>query len=286
MWKGGKGIMGKDTVRDWKLERYLLGELPAEEIEGIRTIESARGDIWERAEALRADNAVILERYPPEAMGRKIEKASAVDGDGVPKWRKAVQRYQPPKQSVWTGIPRWVIPATVCAVALLVVPLRLILPDAQVNAGAAQYQGGVAEDRPKGTTPGIEVWRQNGAAAERLPPNAVAHNGDVVQLRYTVPESCYGTLISVDGRGVLTVHLSGEPGKAARLTPGRPIALGNSYQLDDAPLFETFYLVTAKDDFDIEGVAKSLKAAKHPLDNTEKQALPKNQFITAFTLRK
>jgi hypothetical protein len=278
--------MGKDTVRDWKLERYLLGELPAEEFEVIRMLEGMRGGVWDRAEALRADNAAILERYPPEAMGRKIEKASAVDSDGVPKWRKAVQRYQPPNLSVKTGVPRWAIPAAVCAVALLLVPLRLIPHNAQIDAGAAQYQGGVAEDRPKGTTPGIEVWRQNGAAAERLPPNAVARNGDVVQPRYTVPESCYGTLISVDGRGVLTVHLSGEPGKAARLTPGRPVALGSSYQLDDAPLFETFYLVTAKDAFDIDGVAKSLKTAKHPLDNTEKQALPKNQFITAFTLRK
>ena len=76
---------------------------------------------------------------------------------------------------------------------------------------------------------------------------------------------------------MLTVHLSGDSGKAAPLTSGRPIALSDAYQLDDAPLFETFYLVTAKDNFDIESVKRSL---------LDKKYLPKDQLITAFTLRK
>jgi len=277
--------MERNIIPDWKLERYLLGELPEEELEDIRILENARGGVWERLEALRADNAAILKRYPPEAMGRKIEAASSVDRHGVPKWRSAVSRYQPP--SVKTrGVPLWAVPATVCAVALLIIPIRMIFPAAQTDTGAARNQGGVWEDRAKGTTPGIEVWRKNGAEAERLPQNAAARSGDIVQLRYIVPEPCYGALVSVDGRGVLTVHLSGEAGKAAPLTPGRPIALSNSYQLDDAPLFETFYLVTAKDAFDIESVTKSLKAANHPVDKTGKEVLPDNRIITAFTLRK
>jgi hypothetical protein len=269
--------MEKNIIQDWKLERYLLGELPAQEFEDIRILESARDGVRERLEALRAENAAILRRYPPEAVGRKIENASAIDRNGVPKWRAVVNRYKP--QSVkTTGVPKWVIPAAVCAIALLIIPIRL----AQVDTGAAQYQNGAFEDRAKGTgtAQSIEVWRKNGAEAERLPPDAVARSGDVIQLRYIVPEPCYGALISVDGRGVTTVHLSGESGKATPLTPGRPVALSNSYQLDDAPLFETFYLVTAKDNFDIESVKQSL------LDRNNKQYLHKDQFITIFTLRK
>jgi hypothetical protein len=267
--------MTKNIVQDWKLERYLLGELPARELEDIRILEETRGDVRERAETLRADSAAVLYRYPPEAMGRKIENASAVDKDGVPKWRAAVRRYQPTR--VRTGVPKWTIPAVICAIALLIIPIRLIPP---IDTDAARYKNSAEEDRVKGTTPGIEVWRKKGAEAEKLSQEALARSGDIVQLRYTVPEFCYGTLFSIDGRGVLTVHLSGESGKAAPLTPGRPIALSNSYQLDDAPLFETFYLVTAKDNFDIESVTKSL------LDKDKKQHLPKDQLITAFTLRK
>ncbi len=277
--------MKENTVPNWKLERYLLGELPARELEGIRILESTHGGVWDRLEALRADNAAILGRYPPEEAGRKIEKASAVDRNGTQKWRIAVQRYQPqPSRRVfWTGLPKLAIPIAVCALALLIVPLRSILPTTQtVNTNGAFD----ADDRAKGTTQSIEVWRKNGAAAEKLTQEAIARSGDVVQLRYIVPEFCYGTLISIDGRGVLTVHLSGDSGKAAELTPGRPIALNNSYQLDDAPLFETFYLVTAQNNFDVESVTKSLKAANHPLDKTGKRVLPKDQFVTTFTLRK
>jgi len=274
--------METNTVPDWKLERYLLGELPARELEGIRTLEDMRGGVWERLETLRAENAAVLRRYPPDATGRKIETASSVDRNGVLKWRSAVRRYEPlsvKKRSV----PLWAVPAMLCVITLLIIPLRLIFPTAQSNAGGAQYQDGVWEDRVKGTgtaAQSIEVWRKNGAEAERLSQNTVARGGDVVQLRYTVPESCYGTLVSIDGRGVLTVHLSGESGKAAPLTPGRPIALSSSYQLDDAPLFETFYLVTDKNNFDVESVKQSL------LDKSKKQNLSKDRSITAFTLRK
>jgi len=257
--------MEKNIVPDWKLERYLLGELPARELEDIRILEGTRGGIWERLEALRAENGAILNRYPPEAMGRKIEKASAVDKDGVSKRRLAVRRYSP------SSVPFWAIPAVICLAALLIVPIRLFAPSTPIP-------GGIWEDRVKGASAqSIEVWRKNGAEAERLQQEALARSGDVVQLRYIVPEFCYGALISVDGRGVLTVHLSGESDSAAPLTPGRPIALNSSYQLDDAPLFETFYLVTAKDNFDIESVKRSL---------LDKKYLPKDQLVTAFTLRK
>jgi hypothetical protein len=273
--------MEKNFISDWKLERYLLGELPAREIEYLRVFEGLRGGVWERVEVLRASNGTILRRYPPVAMGRKIETASAVNRDGVSKWRLVVQQYQP--LSVKTSnVPFWAVPAMVCAaVALLIIPLQL-LPTAQTDTAAVQYLEGV--DRAKGTgtgaAPSIEVWRKNGAEAERLTPEALARSGDVVQLRYIVPTSCYGALISVDGRGALTVHLSGDSGKAAPLTSGRPIALSDAYQLDDAPLFETFYLVTAKDNFDIESVKRSL------LDESGGRYLPEDGVVAEFTLRK
>ncbi|GBU22852.1 hypothetical protein R80B4_02764 [Fibrobacteres bacterium R8-0-B4] len=246
-------------ISDRALERYLLGELPADELAAISAQESADGGLRDRIAALRRSDAEILEVYPPTRMARRIATALAERTDRARKRRTE-------------RIPIFAIPAAVCAALLILLPITT-----RTTGPAAPYY----EDRVKGvglTAPAIEVWRKEGADARKLAPLTAAKTGDLVQLRYIVPEFCYGAVISVDGRGVLTVHLSGESGKAAPLTPGRPVALENSYQLDDAPLFETFYLVTAKDNFDIESVKQSLR--------DKKQSLSTDQIITTFTLRK
>jgi hypothetical protein len=259
-------------VPGWKLERYLLGELPEGEMEAIRAVEASDGALRGRVDALRADNAALLAKYPL--------KIAPAGGTGIA-GKRAADGEQAHISRDWRRFSGWAIPAFACVALLLVFPARLILPFAPVDSGA--FDG----DRAKGTTPGIEVWRKAGESAERLAPEAVARTGDIVQLRYVVPKFCYGALVSVDGRGVLTVHLSGDSGKAAPLTPGRPVALDNSYQLDDAPRFEAFYLITAPDNFSVWDVAKSLEKAEHPLDGKRGSTrLPQKQRITAFTLLK
>jgi hypothetical protein len=182
------------------------------------------------------------------------------------------------------GMPRWALPAFACVALLLAIPV--IRPPASDNpAVAAAY-----EDRIKGSagglpSPGLAIWRKVAGGAEKLAPESAAQTGDIVQLRYIVPESCYGALLSVDGRGVMTVHLSGDDGKAMPLTPGRPIALDMSYQLDDAPKFEAFYLITAPDKFELEPVKTTLMGADHPIGSGEGLPLPEKQ-VTAFTLKK
>ena len=259
-------------VPGWKLERYLLGELPEGEMEAIRAVEASDGALRGRIDALRADNAALLAKYPL--------KIAATERTGIAGKRAAAREPKFTSRG-WRRFSGWAIPAFACLALLLVLPARLILPTAPVDYGAPDGS------RVKGTTPGIEVWRKAGESAERLAPEAVARTGDIVQLRYVVPKFCYGALVSVDGRGVLTVHLSGDSGKAAPLTPGRPVALDNSYQLDDAPRFEAFYLITAPDNFNVGDVAKSLENAEHPLDGKRGGArMLQKQRITAFTLVK
>lgn len=68
-------------------------------------------------------NEVILRRYSPEATGRKIETAYT---------HGAVRRYRPASVKA-RGFPRWAIPAVVCLVALLIVPIRLFGSSAQIE---------------------------------------------------------------------------------------------------------------------------------------------------------
>jgi len=279
--------MNKIYVPDWKLERYLLGELPEGELNAIAALERDDEGLRGRAAALRASDGEILAKYPPAQMAAKIMKASVSKSEFSGKPAAAPvdggrARGKPAFSWSGSGFPRWAVPTLACAALLVLLPMRIM------NTGYGAGDGGPYSDgvRLKGMTPSLEVWRKEGESAEKLTPKAVARAGDIVQLRYIVPESCYGALVSVDGRGVLTVHLSGDSGKAAPLTPGRPVALDNSYQLDDAPLFEVFYLITAPEKFDIDSAAQLLKKASHPIDGKRGLSLPQKQRVTAFTLNK
>jgi len=258
--------MNKNYVHDWKLERYLLGELPKEEIEAIAAMERDDKELQWRIAALRASNEEILAQYPPAWMAQQSARLR-----------------QPRRSWDWKIFSRWAIPAFVCATALICLPTHVFSPASYDGVDGPDDGDGI---RIKGLSPSLEVWRKTGENAERLSPEAVAKAGDIVQLRYIVPKSCYGALISIDGRGVLTIHLAGDDGKAAPLIPGRPIALNNSYQLDDAPDFETFYLITSAYNFDVNSAVELLKIIGYELNtNGEVKSAEKRQ-ITGFTLLK
>ncbi|MCL2219183.1 MAG: hypothetical protein FWC23_04680 [Chitinispirillia bacterium] len=265
--------MKNNYVPDWKLERYILGELPDDELEAIGAMERSDEALRGRIAALRESDAQALAKYPPEWMARKAETALA----------GRARAAGAPAAAVYGGMMRWAFPIFACVALLLLLPLGGILPtDSRVA------QGDVYEDRPKGvivSEPALEVWRKTGGDAEKLAPEAAVRAGDIVQLRYIVPGPCYGALISMDGRGVLTVHLSDDNGGAARLISGRPVALDDAYQLDDAPTYEAFYLITASNDFELESVKRTLLGVNHPIGDGRDLALPQKQ-VTAFTLRK
>jgi hypothetical protein len=266
--------MDKNYIPKWKLEWYLHGALPAEECEAIAALEVSDGELRGRIDALRESDAKMLAKFPPEEMALRAEaKKPAVV----------------PVHSFWGswgrgGVSLWAIPAVVCAAMLIIIPVQVFFTGDIADTGMAAY-----EDRVKGevagdvSAPTLEVWRKADNAVEKLEAGTYVQAGDRLQLRYIVPESYYGALVSIDGLGVMTVHLSDSDGKAVLLTPGRPVALKTSYKLDDAPKYEAFYLITSADSFILDSVITILEEKKHPLDD---MVLPKNRQITAFTLMK
>ncbi|MDR0306801.1 MAG: hypothetical protein LBI42_08185 [Chitinispirillales bacterium] len=251
------------SVPDWKLELYLLGELSDEELK------LDEGTLRERIAALRDSDAKILETHPPAWMAGRIERARAGKLASAEKKNRRLIRL-------------FAIPAAACAALLVLFPVGMqSFEFAFKHPAAPRY-----EDRVKGAVsvePAIEVWRKEGDMARKLAPLSDAREGDVVQVLYTVHSFCYGAIVSMDGRGVLTVHLAGESGKASPLAPGGPVALDMSYQLDDAPLYEIFYLITSSENFDLDSVTQPLKKADHPVDRWDESFRTK---ITTFTLNK
>jgi len=255
--------MNKNTVPDWKLERYLLGELPAAEIQEITARVADDEALRFRIESLRRSNADLLEKYPPAWMARKMTKPN----------RSRLQM---------TSLPKWFAPALLAAAALVMVPMLLVSQPGQTEQFTLVDENGT---RIKGLSPRIEIWRKQGDQAERLDSNDHARAGDLIQVRYAVPNRCFGAVMSVDGRGVLTVHLADMSHSATLLEPGKLVALERSYQLDDAPQFETFFLVTSAHDFDLAPVARALLDAVQDPGKPAPQ-LPRGQSAIAFKLPK
>lgn len=100
-----------------------------------------------------------------------------------------------------------------------------------------------------------------------------ASEGDELQLRYAVPEKCFGMLISMDGNGVVTVHV-GQGAQAIALEPGKMNTLPFAYRLDNAPHFEKFFLLTSKEEFSVD---------EKEFDKSLKQP---NIQVISFTVRK
>ncbi|WP_052297640.1 hypothetical protein [Leadbettera azotonutricia] len=68
-------------------------------------------------------------------------------------------------------------------------------------------------------------------------------------------------IFSIDGRAVVTLHYPYKENMSPRLVTGKQVLLDEAYTLDDAPLFECFFLVAGEKPLDanvILGLARKL----------------------------
>lgn len=243
---------------DWLVERLYAGDLPADEAERVRARLQEEGGLG-RLDALRADDAAFREAHPPgPALGEIRRRAGLLRPPGAGARRRVLL---PALAAVAAGV-----------VAVLLVPRQ---PDSDGN-------------RIKGMAPHLEVYRKPAAGEpETLPAGSAVRAGDLLQLSYVASGAAYGVVVSVDGRGAVTLHLPEGGGRAVALRRGGAVALAHAYQLDDAPGFERFFLVTGRTPFDSATVLEaarriaSLGAAETaPLD------LPPGLAQQAVLLRK
>jgi hypothetical protein len=136
-----------------------------------------------------------------------------------------------------------------------------IVNDASATSGMDVAMADVDNGtRIKGMTAGLEVWKKMGDSAVQMVNLGEAREGDEIQLRYRVPQKCFGMLFSMDGNGTVTMHM-GEGNRAVELEPGKMTTLPFAYKLDNAPKFEKFFLLTSGEMFEFDGndIDKTLK---------------------------
>lgn len=222
-------------VPDWKLERYRLGELGAEQAEQVSRALAGDAPTRDRLARLRADDERILAAHPARVVAAQVRtRLERASRPGATRARVAWARTLAPLLSA----------AAVAAGLSALLPAR---PD----------RFGPIETRTKGLDPSLLVFRQGAAGAEPLGGAAVAHGDEVVQLAYQAAGRRYGVVVSIDGRGRVTRHLPRTGEQAAPLLAGAPVPLSEAYRLDDAPGFERFFLVTSDAPFSVELVVRA-----------------------------
>lgn len=252
-------------IPDWKLERFLTGDLPEEEMNKLRELEANDAMFASRVKMLREDNKAILNKLPFETLAERIADAT----DAAEEGRANLGTVTETAGTAAKNAPRFTL-VKFAAAAMFVFAVALVAFFAQsetsvmnerVGSDVANVNGlqgtqvaladTQSDTRIKGLDARMEVWKKTSAGIVQLNDLDSVGEGDEIQLRYAVPEKCFGLLFSMDGNGALTLHM-GDGVKAIELAPGKMNSLPFAYKLDDAPYFEKFFFVTSPKEFAVE----------------------------------
>jgi hypothetical protein len=249
---------------DWLIERLAHGELDATAAAQVRARLEAEGRApdEEIAALLQADRET-LEAQPPAQVAAEVRRRAALRPARAPR-------------------PLYTFGAVFAAGAAAVV-LMARQPAVQPPAAPPAFE----RTGIKGDTQ-LFVYRA-GDGGRPLRDGARASRGDLLQLAYLTADTGFGVLLSIDGAGTVTQHWP-EPGstRAVPLRTGGEVRLPSSYELDDAPAFERFFMIRAGQAFDVAPVLTAARtlAARAPEARRAPLPLPAQFAQTSLLLEK
>ena len=176
--------------------------------------------------------------------------------------------------------------AAAVLLAALIIPVSL--RNTRIGANRApteRVKGNIVA--PSAKDPQLKLYRKKGREIQALNNGDFARSGDVIQITYNAGRGEYGVIFSVDGNGNITRHFPENSWKSAQLDQrSDEIPLDFSYELDNAPDFECFILVTSKKQFSLEDLENKI-TSKTDIDYlTNLSYLPKKTEGVTFTLEK
>ena len=212
-------------VPDVVLERYRLNELPENSARAIEAMLAADPELQARLDALEISDDEIHRQFRSQITLHDVPAPS----------RRRVLR----------------VATAALAVAAAVV-LVLVLPR---TPATERVKGTI------GTRPSLSIYRSTAAGSERLADGQLVHAGDLLRVGYASGGRPFGVILSIDGRGAVTLHLPPAGDRAVPLQPGSNILLDAAYELDDAPRMERFYFVTGNAAFAVGPVMQAARRA-------------------------
>jgi hypothetical protein len=211
-------------IPDLLLERYRLNELPAASAQALGQEIAGNPAAQSRLAALARSDEEILSRYPAARFVRRLSRRPSPRG--------------------------WLLAG---ALTTAVVTMLAIMPN--LPSGSDRVKGAV------GGHPSLAVYRRTPAGSERLADGDVARAGDLLRVGYQPAGRDYGVILSIDGRGAVTLHLPPAGTQAAPLVQAKMTLLESAYELDEAPRIERFYFITGTRPFAVAPVLAAARAA-------------------------
>lgn len=261
----------KKIIPDWKLERFLLGELPVHEKNAIRQALEEDALLKARLDTLRRENVDILAKCQQDDFVRRMEAKMA---DRKSNAKGNLREFRPVKKQVFAF-------AAAAVLLFLFLPASMttsLVPDAPTD------NSGVEVVRIKGAEAEMFLYQKVDSGSYRLQPGDTVRAGDRIQIRYRAAEARYGFIFSLDGNGLITRHMPLQGKMAALLDTSGTVNLDFSYELDDAPRWEKFYFISSAKGFSLDGLIRSLQDSF--VSNTDTLELPAELKQQVFVLHK
>lgn len=133
----------------------------------------------------------------------------------------------------------------------------------------------------------IRLYKKTDDGVQLLANGDSVKKGDVIQITYAPGKNNYGVIFSVDGNGNITRHFPEKSWKSERLSHEKSeIPLNFSYELDNAPNFECFVMVSSEKEFNLNDIEKRIENSKELEYLLEMKYLPKKTDGAIFVLEK
>ncbi len=251
----------KNNFSDITLEKYILGELDASVKHEIDEKIKTDAELNKRIENIKTSNKEITEKYDMKFFAAKTKKRI---------------EFAQKRKSFGSFFPKI---ATALSFVILIMISISIFRIVETDDNSSAY---VENIRIKGETR-LSLYKLESNHVELIRNGECAEESSLIQIEYTLPETTYGAILSIDGNNNITKHFPINKNTAVKMDAGKK-SLQRSYQLDNAPYFERFIMITSKSEFDIQQVSEKLLA----VENKEKDiiALPFNNKQTNFILKK
>lgn len=217
------------NVPNWKLERYRLGELSEADTKQVAAALAGDATLRERLAALESDDVATLRAHPPSRVAERVRLTARDAGSLTPKRAP------------------WMMPAFALAAAALVGVVVWQLQPPPSTEDVVTMKGDA-----------LRLFRLTNSEPERLEDGARVKPHDVVQVALELEGAKYAVVVSVDGAGGATLHWPHGPD--AR-TPPNFKKLPESFELDEAPGFERFFLITSNEPLSPEQLYAAVKQA-------------------------
>lgn len=221
------------------VEQLALGELDEARAAPLRAeLEREVADGGrDRLAEIAASNAEILADYPPERVAADI--------------RRRLDRAEASGRRRGRSVAWMLAPALAAAAVLIWVVTRdddaatVARVDETTTSATLVDDGDPEQTRIKGgVEPHLVIDRRTDSGHERLAAGEGVREGDLLQVSYVPAGRREGVIVSIDGAGAVTLHHPSDAADRPSLIDGPEVPLAHAYELDDAPGFERFVLVT------------------------------------------